>query len=86
MSAGHLKGCGRTVTGIDLLRNRRTGVIPPGPGRDLDLATTRAQYITGEQALNLNDRQSGSHGGTADWRAWWLRLRLAATHEDCISV
>ena len=53
---------------------------------NLDLATTRAQYITGEQALNLNDRQSGPHGGTADWRAWWLSLRLAATHENYISV
>ena len=53
---------------------------------NLDLATTKSQYITGYQALNLWDRQSGPNGGTADWHEpaalWTLRPSERGDHTN----
>ena len=53
---------------------------------DLTLASTKRHYITGYQALNLWDRHSGPHGGTADWHEpaalWTLRPGEQGDHAN----
>ena len=53
---------------------------------NLDLATTKNQYITGMHALNLEDHQSGETGGTADWHEpaalWTLRPTEPGDHAN----
>ena len=71
--------------------NRRTGrrhraQVSEWHPVNLDLATTKCQYITGMHALNLEDHQSGETGGTADWHEpaalWTLRPTEPGDHAN----